>query len=384
MMIRNVLIPAVVVVLSLIGAAALIATQADVRPAFQEPVPTVVRVLEVTPKQVKLSVHSQGTAVPKTQSELVPEVSGRVTWISPSLVAGGFFETGEVLLKIDERNYRTAVERSRANVSRAEAEYEHARFEHGRLVQLEKRQLTSRSAMEGALRTMRVAEASMSDASAALEQAEFDLERTQIQAPFTGLVSTERVDLGQFVSRGNAVATLYASGTVEVRLPIADHQLAYLNLALGHRGLIDISVAPPVTLTADYAGKIYTWEGHVVRTEGQIDAKSRMVNVVASVDNETAETPLTVGLFVEAEIEGRLAEDVVVLPRNALRNGNQVLVVDDDNRLRYRDVKPLRMYRDQVLIREGLEAGERVCISPLQTVIDGMPVEPIFEQISTI
>jgi RND family efflux transporter MFP subunit len=384
MMMRNVVIPAAVVVLSLIGAAALIATQADVRPAFQEPVPTVVRVLEVTPKQVKLSVHSQGTAMPKTQSELVPEVSGRVTWISPSLVAGGFFETGEVLLKIDERNYRTAVERSRANVSRAEAEYEHARFEHGRLVQLEKRQLTSRSAMEGALRTMRVAEASMSDASAALEQAEFDLERTQIQAPFTGLVSTERVDLGQFVSRGNAVATLYASGTVEVRLPIADHQLAYLNLALGHRGLIDISVAPPVTLTADYAGKIYTWEGHVVRTEGQIDAKSRMVNVVASVDNETAETPLTVGLFVEAEIEGRLAEDVVVLPRNALRNGNQVLVVDDDNRLRYRDVKPLRMYRDQVLIREGLEAGERVCISPLQTVIDGMPVEPIFEQISTI
>ncbi len=384
MMMRNVVIPAAVVVLSLIGAAALIATQADVRPAFQEPVPTVVRVLEVMPKQVKLSVHSQGTAVPKTQSELVPEVSGRVTWISPSLVAGGFFETGEVLLKIDERNYRTAVERSRANVSRAEAEYEHARFEHGRLVQLEKRQLTSRSAMEGALRTMRVAEASMSDASAALEQAEFDLERTQIQAPFTGLVSTERVDLGQFVSRGNAVATLYASGTVEVRLPIADHQLAYLNLALGHRGLIDISVAPPVTLTADYAGKIYTWEGHVVRTEGQIDAKSRMVNVVASVDNETAETPLTVGLFVEAEIEGRLAEDVVVLPRNALRNGNQVLVVDDDDRLRYRDVKPLRMYRDQVLIREGLEAGERVCISPLQTVIDGMPVEPIFEQISTI
>ncbi len=384
MMMRNVVIPAAVVVLSLIGAAALIATQADVRPAFQEPVPTVVRVLEVTPKQVKLSVHSQGTAVPKTQSELVPEVSGRVTWISPSLVAGGFFETGEVLLKIDERNYRTAVERSRANVSRAEAEYEHARFEHGRLVQLEKRQLTSRSAMEGALRTMRVAEASMSDASAALEQAEFDLERTQIQAPFTGLVSTERVDLGQFVSRGNAVATLYASGTVEVRLPIADHQLAYLNLALGHRGLIDESVAPHVVLTADYAGQIYTWKGHIVRTEGQIDSKSRMVNVVARVNNETADTPLTVGLFVEAEIEGRIAEDIVVLPRDALRNGNRVLIVDAEDRLRYREIEVMRMYRDQVLIRAGLEAGERVCISPLQTVIDGMPVKTIPEQISTI
>jgi RND family efflux transporter MFP subunit len=231
---------------------------------------------------------------------------------------------------------------------------------------------------------MRVAEAQLSDAKVALEQAEFDLERTEIRAPFTGLVSNERVDLGQFVSRGSSIATLYASGTVEVRLPIADHQLAYLNLDLGHRGLLDASTAPPVTLTADYAGRIYTWQGRIVRTEGQIDSKSRMVNVVARVNNETSETPLTVGLFVEAEIEGRLAEDVVVLPRNAMRNGNQVLVVDTDKRLRYRDVEPLRMYHDEVLIRGGLEAGELVCISPLQTVIDGMPVEPIFEQISTL
>ena len=381
-MMRNFIIPGMVVVLSIVSAAFLIATKADVRPSTSEPTPTTVRVLEVTPRPVKLTVHSQGTAAPQTQSELVPEVSGRVVWMSPSLVAGGFFETGETLLTIDERDYRTAVERSRANLARADAEHEHARFEHERLVQLERKQLTSRSQMEAALRTMRVAVASVSDAKVALEQAELDLERTRIQAPFTGLVSTEHVDLGQFVSRGNAVATLYASGTVEVRLPIADHQLAYLNLALGHRGLIDQSVAPPVTLTADYAGRIYTWQGYVVRTEGQIDSKSRMVNVVARVNNETAQTPLTVGLFVEAEIEGRLAEDVVVLPRNALRNGNQVLIVDADNRLRYRKVEPLRMYRDQVLIREGLEAGELVCISPLQTVIDGMPVEPIFEQIS--
>jgi RND family efflux transporter MFP subunit len=383
-MMRNIVIPAVLVVLSLIGAALLIVTRADVRPVSPEPIPTTVRVVEVQPKPVKLSVHSQGSVQPQTESELVPEVSGRVTWMSPSLVAGGFFEAGEVLLKIDERDYRTAVERGRANVARADAEDEHARFEYERLVQLERKQLTSRSQLEAALRTMRVAEAQLSDAKVALEQAEFDLERTEIRAPFTGLVSNERVDLGQFVSRGSSIATLYASGTVEVRLPIADHQLAYLNLDLGHRGLLDASTAPPVTLTADYAGRIYTWQGRIVRTEGQIDSKSRMVNVVARVNNETSETPLTVGLFVEAEIEGRLAEDVVVLPRNAMRNGNQVLVVDTDKRLRYRDVEPLRMYHDEVLIRGGLEAGELVCISPLQTVIDGMPVEPIFEQISTL
>lgn len=383
-MMRNIVIPAVVVLVSLLGAAVLIVTKADVRPASPEPIPTAVRVMEVTPKQVKLTVHSQGTAQPQTQSELVPEVSGRVTWISPSMVAGGVFKQDEVLLKIDERDYRTQVERSRANLAKAQAEYDHARFEYERLEQLERKQLTSRSDMEGALRTMRVTQATLNDAKAGLEQAEFELGRTQISAPFTGLVSSEHVDLGQFVSRGASIATLYASGNVEVRLPIADHQLAYLSLPLGQRGLIDESAAPSVSLTAEYAGKTHTWKGLLVRTEGQIDSKSRMVNVVARVNNETADTPLTVGLFVQAEIEGRLAEDVVVLPRNALRNGNQVLIVDADNRLRYRDVEPLRMYQDEVLIRHGLEAGERVCISPLQTVIDGMPVQPIFEQVSTI
>jgi multidrug efflux system membrane fusion protein len=144
-MMRNIVIPAVLVVLSLIGAALLIVTRADVRPVSPEPIPTTVRVVEVQPKPVKLSVHSQGSVQPQTESELVPEVSGRVTWMSPSLVAGGFFEAGEVLLKIDERDYRTAVERGRANVARADAEDEHARFEYERLVQLERKQLTSRS-----------------------------------------------------------------------------------------------------------------------------------------------------------------------------------------------------------------------------------------------
>ena len=104
-----------------------------------------------------------------------------------------------------------------------------------------------------------------------------------------------------------------------------------------------------------------------------------MVHVIARVSNEEQKAPLSVGLFVDADIEGLLAKDVVVLPRTALRNGNRLLVVDDDNKLRYRDIEPLRLYRDEVLIKSGLRAGERVCLSPLQTAIDGMPVNPVLD-----
>jgi multidrug efflux pump subunit AcrA (membrane-fusion protein) len=116
-----------------------------------------------------------------------------------------------------------------------------------------------------------------------------------------------------------------------------------------------------------------------VRTEAQIDVASRMVHVIARVSNAEQEVPLSVGLFVNAQIEGLLVEDIVVMPRNALRDGNRVLVVDDEDRLRYRDITPLRFYQNNVLIQDGLEAGERVCISPLQTAIEGMIVKPLLD-----
>jgi len=146
---------------------------------------------------------------------------------------------------------------------------------------------------------------------------------------------------------------------------------------IGVHGQFPPDARPRVELSANYAGRKYTWHGEIVRTEAEIDMKSRMVHVIARIDNSAQETPLAVGLYVEAAIVGALAEDIIVLPRNALRTGNQVLIVDHENKLRFRDVTPLRLYRDEVLIQSGLEAGERVCISPIQTAIDGMLVDPV-------
>ncbi len=378
----KVLLPIAALLASLIGAAIMVATSSPVegRPSERQPRP--VRVLEVKPTTVQLRVLSQGTVAPRTESELIPEVSGPVVWLSPALVSGGYFEADELLLRIDPRDYEAALERARAEVARAEGEYDHARKALKRRSGLASRDVVSPQALDDAERAERVTGADLRQERVALAEAERNLARTELRAPFAGRVREERVDVGQFLSRGNDFATIYAIDFVEVRLPVPDNQLAYIDVPLWRSGELE-GEQPLVTLRARFAGAEHSWTGHSVRTEGEIDPKSRMVHVVARVKDPYAASedgsrpPLAVGLFVQAEIEGRRAEDITLLPRSAMRDGSRVLVVDAENRLRYRPVDVLRIHREDVLIRSGLEAGERVCISQLQTVIEGMEVQPI-------
>ncbi len=380
---RKALLPIIVVAVAGLGAVTLLATSERLAPTQPEPVPPSVRVLEVAPKRVQMVVHAQGTVLPRIETQLVPEISGNVVWISPNLIAGGYFDADEPLLRIDDRDYRNAVERARANLSRTEAELEFSEFELARLETLETSDLVSRSALESAMRVARVNAAQLRDARVALEQAERDLARTEIRAPFRGLVRSEQVDVGQFVNRGTSIANLYAVDYVEVRLPIADQQLAYLDLPLTPRGELEADSAPSVRLYADFAGRQREWQGRLIRTEAEIDARSRMVQAVARVtapEESSANLPPPVGLFVQAEIEGRSTDNVVVLPRSAIRNENQVLIVDAEDRLQFRTVELLRVYGDEAYVSEGLRAGERVCVSPLQAVVEGMRVFPIRDE----
>jgi RND family efflux transporter MFP subunit len=296
-------------------------------------------------------------------------------------VDGGSFAEGDALLRIDDADYRTAVQRSEAALERAEVEHEFARDELERLKRLHAQNLTSQSQLDAARRTFRVAEANLLEGRAALEQAQRDLDRTELRAPFDGLVRDEQVDLGQFISRGNSIGTIYATDYVEVRLPMAADQLVYLGMPVYVRGELPEAMRPPVSVAADFGQVRLVWDGELVRMEAEVDERSRMVYGVARVRMEKdSEIPMIpVGLFVQAEIRGRRVDDVVRLPRSAMRDSNQVLVVDEDNRLRFRQVTILRLEHDEVLVSAGLENGELVCISPMQTVVDGMQVEAVIE-----
>ena len=344
-----------------------------------EEVPIGVRVLEAEKTSIQLDVVSQGTVEPRQQSELIPEASGRVSWVSPNLVAGGYFKKNDVLLKIDDRDYRSTVARNQAALTRTQAEEELARYELARMKELVKNKLVSQSSLEAVLRNYRIAKAILQDARLTLDQAKRDLLRTEVHAPYDGLVRNERVDIGQYVTRGQSIASVYASNSIEVRLPLADQQLAYLSIPLGYRGEIAKDLRSIVLLSTDYGGSLYEWQGKLVRTEAEIDSKSRMVTAVVRVRTEDnpGQPELPIGLFVNAKIKGRWVDNVIRLPRAALRKSNQVLVVDVDNRLTFRTVEIIRHENDNILISRGIRDGEVINISPIQTVIEGMRVNPM-------
>ena len=386
---KKIIIPFAVLATAALGALLLIASAPPVESVAPEKSLRAVRVASPQLQDVRLRVRSQGTVTPRTESDLVPEVSGPVVWVSPALVSGGFFARDEILLRIDPRDYEASSARARADVTRLDSEYEHARSELRRQEGLSRKGANSPSQLSNARRASRVAGASLEATSVTLEQAERDLSRTEIRAPYAGRVREEKVDLGQFVSRGAAVAKLYATDFAEIRLPLADRQLAYLDLPTG-RASLDEEEGPEVRLSARFAGVDREWIGRIVRSEGEIDARSRMVHVVArvedpygtqSADHEApaSRAPLAVGLFVQAEIDGPLLEDVLVVPRSAMRGGDDILVVDAQDRLFTRAAQVLRIDRDDVLLRADLAPGERICLSPLQIVVDGMQVRPIEE-----
>ena len=378
------LIPVIVIAAGVYGAWKMIESRPAVETAIPEKIVPLVRVIAVQRKDMRLFIHSQGTVTARTVTELIPEVSGKVIWVSDSLAAGGFFEKDEVLLQIDDKDYLLAWERAKAERAQAslrlaqeEAEAELAKREWAELGDEE-------TPSDLVLRKPQVAQAgaALAAAEAAMEQAKRDVERTEVKAPFDGRVRQESVDVGQYVSRGIAVAQLYSVDVAEVRLPLSNEDLAYVNIPLSFRDEEEAGDSgPEVLLKALWAGREYTWRGKIVRTEGEIDPNTRMIYAVAQVKDPYAHgddpnrPPLAVGMFVEAEILGKRKSGVVELPRAAIREAETVYVIDADNKLRFRQVEIFRQERERVLIESGLKEGELVCISPMETVVDGMEVQ---------
>jgi RND family efflux transporter MFP subunit len=371
------LLPLMVLLGGFLIAGLLILVGPDVQPRISESVAPLVRIAIAEPHTYQFSVHTHGSVVPRTESDLVLEVDGRIITMSPFLVSGGFFSKGDVLLEIDPLDYQASLEQARAKLSRIESDLENERKGHLRIESLHARGAVSNAQRDNALNSLKIAEATMREASASLSQAERNLERTKILAPYDGRVRSENVDIGQFVRRGDEIGTIYATDFVEVRLPIHDEELAYLDLNLGRTGQ-DPAAHLSVTLTAKFAGKQHQWQGYVVRTEGELDPNTRMMHVVASVANPygsaNKSAPLSIGLFVDAEIHGRIVPNVTVLPRSALRAEDRLLLVDNSNKLRFREVEVLRLAGNNVYIGDGVSAGDRVCLSPMQSSADGMLV----------
>lgn len=354
-------------------------TRPTVSAKAPEILPPLVQVVPVRFEQSQFLVAAQGNVEPETESNLATEIAGRISARSSKLVRGGFFAKGDILARIDDSDYEAVVDQLEATVAVRESERELAERNLNRRRALAEKGVGSLADLDTSESNLKVAEAAAREVGAQLKRARLDLKRTQVIAPFSGRVREVHIDVGEFVNRGTSIALVYGTEVAEVRLPISDQDLAYLPFSLGYVHASSGGEVVEVILSARIAGKMVTREAIVDRVEGEIDRRSRMIAVVARVEDpyatENAELPaFAPGLFVEAQIEGKVLKAISRLPREALRGEKQVLVLGEDERLHVREVTVARLDRDEVLIAQGLFAGERVCVSVLEAFTDRMRV----------
>lgn len=371
------IVPLAVLATAIVVTLVLLRVRPEVRAVTPERSVPVVRVVEVSPTDVRLDVRSQGTVASSRQSEITAQVSGKIVSVAPEFAEGSFVREGALLVRLDARDFEVGVAQAEANLAQARTRL--AREEAEAAVAREDwEELGSGPPTPLVLRQPQLAEAraAVDAAEAAVMQARLNLARTSIRAPFDGRVLVRKANLGQFVTPGTPVATIFATDYAEIALPVTSAELSFVDLSR-----IGSANSPRVVLTNEVAGMVQRWEGQLIRTGGAIDPSSRMLELIARVDQPfrtgAARVPLELGMFVQAEIEGTLARDVFVLPRSAVRSDSHVLIVDQDLRIRMRRVGVIRTSESRAIVSSGLEEGDRVVVTTLATPVEGMVVEVV-------
>lgn len=377
---KRIFLPIIILVLAVLVAVILGANRSTPERGGPERLPVLVDYETVTIADQRFSVESQGAVQPKYDTRLVAEVSGQVVHVADRFVAGGFFESGDILVRIDPSDYETARQEAQANLARAEAAVAEERA-RGRVAEAEWRSITEGEIPSLGLREPQLASelAALQSARAQLDQAERNLERTYIRAPFSGVLQSKDVNLGQYVATNTEVGNLLATEVAEIRLPLTEIDMAFLDVPTG---LQPDAAGPAVTIAAEIAGQRYQWQGSMVRTEGVVESSSQVTYGVVEVrdpynrQGPTHDRALPFGRFVEADVTGITMANLIELPRVAVDSAGYVWVIseDDERILERRKVQIERRDRQSVYISDGLEEGEKVLTTQLDNPIDGQRV----------
>ncbi|EDY81889.1 efflux transporter, RND family, MFP subunit [Verrucomicrobiia bacterium DG1235] len=378
-------LPPLVAVALLAGGILALAKKMQKPPELNEPVRVLpsVETMIAHSQAIKVEIETQGTVQALTQTTLIAEVSGRVESISPSLFAGGFFRKGDLLVQVDPIEYEAALASSKSRYAEAQLAYQQEKELADQAADDWKQMGNSAEPSELVLRKPQLAraKANLEAARAAVRIAERDLSRTRVLAPYDGRVQQKFIDIGQSINaRSSQVATIYSVDAAEIRLPISSNQMRYIEIPETYRDGVSTTANTKVLIEASYGGKTYQWDGFLDRSEGAIDPQTRLLYVVARVNDPYARSessdrpPLKVGTFVTAKIQGETIEDAFEIPRKALRENDTVYVVSDEERLEIRPVSVYQRGTEHALLTDGLKSGDRICLTPLQYVVDGMEV----------
>ena len=371
------------VVIGLVGVAAytlLQITAPQPAPRLEAPRPISVKVEPAIRTLTRPTIVAFGEVRPAVRTELVAQVGGKVVATSPAFIEGGNFTPDDVLLSIEDTDYRAAMEEVVARVAAAKLELEQALAD----ADVARKQLAAQSNPSPlALREPQVAraESALRAAQTSLSLAKTNLERTQISLPYTGRVENKFVDLGQYVNPGKVLGTVFGTDVVQVRLPLTTNQLVALAVPIGYQGTADGGLS--TTLTATLGGAVHRWQGTLTGLDAAIDPATRTVYGTVIIEDPYSETssvvdmPLAVGLYVDAEVEGRLMVDAVQIPSAGLRAGDKIFVLTGEGLLDIRQADVVHRSRSNALISAGVEPGEQVIVSAIRNPVRGMRLQTI-------
>lgn len=377
---KRIFLPIIIILVAIIITVLMTISRQAPERGGPERLPVLVEYMIAEPQPQQFMVDSQGTVRPKYDSSLVAEVSGQVVQVSDRFVDGGFFQAGDILLQIDPSDYEVAREEAQANLARAQAGVAEERA-LGRVAEAEWRSIEAGEIPSLGLREPQLASAlaELQSAEARLSQAERNLERTKIRAPFAGVLRGRQVTLGQYVSTNTVVANLLSTSVAEIRLPLTDFDIAFIDLP---SGFDEGEVGPGVTVHAMISGRSHQWQGSIVRTEGVLDAGSQVTYAVVQVQDPynrrgpSHERVLNFGRFVEARVSGIEMDGLIEVPRYAVNSQGHIWVITDDSPrlLERRSVDIERRDRQSVFISSGLQAGDKVMLTQLDNPIPGQRV----------
>ena len=368
------ILPIIILLIAVSITAMLVIFKPDAAELTLERPITSVEVIVVRPQSVQLKVNSQGTLLPTIETDLIAEVSGRVIKVSDSFRIGNSFRKGDSLIKIDPADYEAAAANASAILADAELALaqEQARSEQAAI---DWQALGDGKPSDLTLRKPQLAQAKarIASAKARLKRALRDIARTEIIAPYDGVVLSKQVDLGQYViaNPANPLGRIYSTGSAEIRLPITEKEATLLDQRTKRQRFVKL------TNDTDQG----THMAPLVRIEENVDPSNRLLYAVARIQDPFAPAPdqstLRRGTFLQAVIEGRNLSDAYILPRYALRGSNTVYIVSKSNKLETRMVEIIKSDAMEVIITAGLEPGERVATSPIAYFIENMAVNVI-------
>lgn len=374
---KKLIVPIVIVVVAIVAANSLSSMKKPAEKKQEQRLGILVNGKAIVAEDLVYQIQSQGTVKPKLQTNLSSEVNGQIVEVAEQFIEGGFFNKGDLLVRVEPADYQTNVKAAEASLAKAQAALEEEKA-RGRVAEEEWRSFTAGNAPELGLRRPQLASAlaTVQSAEAELDRAKRDLARTEIRAPYAGLVKSRSANLGQFISRGSVLGVIYGTEVAEVRLPLTDNDLAFMNLPT----LADNSIQPQVTFNALVAGKAHSWQGKIVRTEGVLDERSRVIYAVAQIQDpyqrqaKNSAEVLRFGRFVQASILGNATTNVIVIPRHLLLTQQQVLVIDKQQQLQFRQVDVERTDENFAYIRQGFAADDLLATSAIANPLAGTVV----------